>query len=115
MQPVEEKTCRKDDAKKHGVHSHFELPFRDSVSKHQQADDPANAEEGCPDAELNNRPGQFRYCAVHVCPHGEKPESYRDALLAVISDPFFVGPVAFCAGLLSAAWAIQSLSGSLAA
>lgn len=113
MQPEEKNSCRKDDAKKHGGHRELELPLRDSFPKHQQANYPAHANDCRPYPEMNDRAGQSVQ-GVHVCPSGEKPESYRDALLAVISDPLFVGPVAFLAGLITAAVAIQSLSGSLA-
>lgn len=66
------------------------------------------------DGELNNRSDQLHECGVHVCPSGKNPESYREAFLAVITDPFFVAPVAFCAGMLFFAWTIQGLGVSLA-
>lgn len=109
--PVEKGDAGKQPQHGGGFHDGSKGVFSNSLplaQKHQHQD---NEESNATDCEFDNWPCQSHQSGFHVCPFGKNPESYLDALLGVISDPFFIGPVAFAAGLFVAASAIQGLGG----
>jgi hypothetical protein len=108
-----EKKSNSGDQPNDGDRSHpvFELQLGQSSSLGQEVAKCNGEEQKRPNGEFNDRSYQLHQCGVHACPLGKKPESYREAFLAVIGDPFFIGPVAFLAGLLiGMVWIVQAVS-----